>query len=78
MKMTMHIDEALLGDVIEAFGCKSKTEAVNFALKEVLRRRKLREFLKAGLGLTADELRDSVDPDYDPSALRVAENPRKG
>ncbi len=74
MKMTMHIDEALLDDVIETFGCRSKTEAVSFALKEVLRRRRLREFLKGGLGLTEEELRDSVDPAYDPLSMRVAED----
>ncbi len=75
MKMTMHIDEALLDDVIAMFGCATKTEAVNFALREVVRRKKLRAMLKAGMGMTADELRDSVEPGYDPSALRVAEPP---
>lgn len=78
MKMTMHIDEALLDDVIETFGCRSKTEAVSFALKEVLRRRRLREFLKGGLGLTEQELRDSVDPVYDPLSMRVAEDNSAG
>ena len=35
MKMTMHIDEALLKRVVEAYGCESKTEAVEMALREM-------------------------------------------
>lgn len=73
MKMTMHINEDALSDVIEMFGCESKTEAVNFALKEVVRRKKLRALLKKGMGLTADELRDGYEPDYEPRPLLVAE-----
>lgn len=76
MKMTMHIDEAALSEVIEMFGCESKTEAVNFALKEVVRRKKLRARLKAGMGLTPEELKNVIEPGYDPLALRVAEPPK--
>jgi hypothetical protein len=72
MKMTMHIDEHLVAEVMEAFGCVSKTEAVDFALRELLRKRKLRAY-RAGLGLTPDELENAVMPGYDPLALRVAE-----
>ncbi|MDF1824387.1 MAG: type II toxin-antitoxin system VapB family antitoxin [Verrucomicrobiales bacterium] len=75
MKMTMHIDETALSEVIEMFGCESKTEAVNFALKEVVRRKKLRARLKSGMGLSSEELRNVVEPGYDPLALRVAEPP---
>jgi Arc/MetJ family transcription regulator len=75
MKMTMHIDDKLLDEVIERFGCASKTEAVDFALREVLRKAKLRELGRTGLGLTADELGNAVYPDYDVVALRVAEKP---
>lgn len=77
MKMTMHIDENALAEVIEMFGCESKTEAVNFALKEVVRRRKLTAYLKAGMGMTPEEIRDSVVPGYDPDRLRVAEPDRE-
>ena len=75
MKMTMHIDEKILDEVMDTFGCVSKTEAVDFALRELVRKRKLREFGKTGLGLTPDELANAFYPDYDPLALRVAEPP---
>ena len=35
MKMTMHIDEALLKRVMEEYECESKTEAVEMALREM-------------------------------------------
>lgn len=77
MKMTMHIDEALLDRVVREYGFSSKTEAVEAALREMDRRHRLREFAERGLGLTAEELREAVDPDYDLAALRVAEIPRR-
>ena len=75
MKMTMHIDEAVLEEVMETFGFETKTDAVNTALREMVRKKKLKEMLKNGLGLTPEELKNSVDPDYDPIALRVADTP---
>jgi Arc/MetJ family transcription regulator len=77
MKMTMHIDEALLDRVIREYGFASKTEAVEAALHEMDRRSRLRKFAEHGLGLSAEELREAVDPDYDLTALRVAETPRR-
>lgn len=85
MKMTMHIDEALLKRVMEAYECESKTEAVDMALREMDRQTRLRHFAKHGLGLTPDELRNSVAPGYDPKdlstydplATKVAEEPAK-
>ena len=73
MKMTMHIDEKLLDSVIEEYGFESKTEAVDSALREMNRRAKLRRFMSEGIGLTEEELKEAVDPDYDPASLRVAE-----
>ncbi len=73
MKMTMHIDADLLDRVVRRFGCASKTEAVEMALKEMDRKARFREFAKVGLGFTPAELKDAVDPDYDVSAMRVAE-----
>ncbi len=73
MKMTMHIDDELLDRVMKAYGCESKTEAVETALREMDRRARLKEFLKNGLGLTKAELAEAVDPAYDLMALRVAE-----
>ena len=75
--MTMHIDEVLLGEVMEKYGFETKTDAVNFALKELDRRKKLRAFMREGLGFTSEELKASVDPDYDLDALQVAETPSK-
>jgi Arc/MetJ family transcription regulator len=77
MKMTMHIDETLLEEVMEKYGLETKTDAVNFALKELDRRKKLRAFMREGLGFTAEELKASVDPNYDLESLRVAETPTK-
>jgi Arc/MetJ family transcription regulator len=71
MKMTMHIDEALLKRVVEAYGCESKTEAVEMALREMDRKVRYREFLKNGLGLTREELMDAVIPGYDPKNLNI-------
>lgn len=73
MKMTMHIDDALLENVIRLTGASSKTEAVNIALKEMDRKARLREIGRTGLGLTKAELMAAVDPAYDLMALRVAE-----
>ena len=70
MKMTMHIDEALLERVMREYGFASKTEAVEAALKEMDRQMRIREFRKNGLGLTPDELANAIYPDYDPDALR--------
>lgn len=75
MKMTMHINEAILEEVMETYGYETKTDAVNAALNEMVRRHKLREFGKHGLGLTKDELKNCLFPGYDPMALRVAEHP---
>jgi Arc/MetJ family transcription regulator len=84
MKMTMHIDEALLDRVIEAYGYASKTEAVEMALRELDRKTRMREYAKNGLGLTPEELSDAVHPSYDPKDLsgydplnlKVAEDPK--
>ena len=65
MKMTMHIDEALLERVMKDYGFTSKTEAVEAALKEMDRQKRILEFRKNGLGLTPDELANAVDPNYD-------------
>lgn len=74
MKMTMHIDEDLLDRVVKRFGCESKTEAVEMALKEMDRKARFRDLVKTGLGLTPEELRNAVDPDYDVLSFRVAES----
>jgi len=70
MKMTMHIDEALLERVMKDYEFASKTEAVEAALKEMDRQMRIREFRKNGLGLTPEELANAVDPHYDVSLGR--------
>lgn len=55
MKMTMHIDEDVLAQVMEITGAKSKTRAVEIALKEMARRHKLKKILRAGLQLTPEQ-----------------------
>ncbi len=75
MKMTMHIDDGLLARVMEATGAASKTQAIDLALREMDRRAKLVRLCHEGLGLGADELRESVDPAYDLDAARRSETP---
>jgi Arc/MetJ family transcription regulator len=74
MKMTMHIDETLLDRVMKTHGFSSKTEAVEKALKEMDRKARLKNYLMDGLGLTPEELKASVDPDYDVLGSRAAES----
>ena len=77
MKMTMHIDEELLKRVMEHHEFESKTAAVDFALREIDRKARLRAYAKTGLGFTAEELKAGVYADYDVVALRAAETPAK-
>jgi Arc/MetJ family transcription regulator len=74
MKMTMHIDEDLLDRVVKRFGCASKTEAVEMALREMDRKARFRDFVKTPSGFTAEELKNAVAPDYDIPAMRAAED----
>jgi Arc/MetJ family transcription regulator len=74
MKMTMHIDEALLKRVMTATGVSSKTKAVDLALRELDRRAELIRLAREGLGLTAEELKHAYNPASDPdTTLRCAE-----
>jgi Arc/MetJ family transcription regulator len=73
MKMTMHIDEDVLDEVIKITGAPSKTKAVAMALKEMARKSRLKKNLAKGSGVPADQL----DKAYDPASLavyRVAED----
>jgi Arc/MetJ family transcription regulator len=77
MKMTLHIDEGLLDKVTGLYGCESKTAAVDLALKEMARRHALKSYAEKGLGFTAAELRDAVDPNYDLTASRAGSSVSK-
>ena len=63
MKMTMHIDEALLEEVMAATGAASKTAAVHEALRKVAVKYRQRERWRRDLGMTAEELAAAYDPD---------------
>ena len=74
MKVTMHVEEALLKRVMTATGTTSKTKAVDLALRELDRRAELKRLAREGLGLTAKELRRAFSPASDPDAtLHCAE-----
>jgi Arc/MetJ family transcription regulator len=75
MKMTMHIDDALLERVMAATGAANKTHAVDIALREIDRRAELARLTKEGLGLSPAELRETVDPAYDLEEMRLKESP---
>jgi hypothetical protein len=62
MKMTMHIDEGVLAEVMELTGIPSKTEAVRVALEQMAKRCKFARVAREGLGLTPDELKGLLDP----------------
>jgi Arc/MetJ family transcription regulator len=77
MKMTMHIDETILAEVMKITGVPSKTKAVETALNEMVRKHKFKELGKKGLGLTPEELKNAWEdpfPDESEESLRVAED----
>ncbi len=77
MKMTMYIDDDLLARVMEATGTTSKTKAVDLALREMDRKAKLVKLGTEGLGMSAEELKDAINPDYDLAGLRNKETPTR-
>ncbi len=73
MKITMNIDGALLGRVMKLSGVKTKTAAVDYALREVERRETRLKLLKEGMEIEK-RLEGSVFfPGYDVMAARIAE-----
>lgn len=76
MKLTLNIDDDLLERVRMATGAKTKTEAIDYALREIDRRYRLREVLAEDIGLTPDEWRNAFDDAADEEEIaRVAEKP---
>lgn len=75
MKMTMYIDDGLLKRVMAATGADSKTQAIDLALREMDRRATLSKLACEGIGLTADELKETIDPGYDLAQMRRKETP---
>ncbi len=76
MKITLHIDEELLARVMSDHKIPTKTGAIEFALKEVDRKSRLKYLLANNLGLTKKEWMGAFDPDYDVLATRVAATPK--
>ena len=74
MKMTMHIDEAVLDEVMTITGVASKTGAVEVALTEMVRKHKFKEIAKKGLGLTSEELKNVWEDPFPKESLRVGED----
>jgi Cft2 family RNA processing exonuclease len=73
--MTMFIDESLLERVMKLTGFKTKTETVEFALREMERKKQLAEFVKKR-NVPAHVWAKSLDPKYDLMAVREADKPR--
>jgi Arc/MetJ family transcription regulator len=61
MKMTMNIDESILNEVMEITGARTKTAAVEMALAEMARRRKLGKTLRALAAVPGDEMAAGYD-----------------
>ncbi|MFZ4775473.1 MAG: type II toxin-antitoxin system VapB family antitoxin [Terrimicrobiaceae bacterium] len=77
MKMTMHIDEELLANVMEATGATTKTEAVDMALREVSRRVRLRKLMATPIK-NMDEMAPEAVFDFKTyDRLRAAESPAR-
>jgi len=72
MKMTMHIDEGLLARVMKSHGCESKTEAVEMALREMVRKADFRAMVSKPSPFSPEELKAAVEPSYDVARLRAA------
>jgi hypothetical protein len=68
------VDDALLDRVVKSTGAKTKTAAIDYALREVDRRAKLPQVLERGSGLSDDELENLFDPASGPAVLRTAED----
>lgn len=79
MKLTLNIDDDLLERVRVMTGAKTKTEAIDYALREIDRRNRLRELLAEDIGLTPAEWRKAFDDSSElgEESARVAEAPPK-
>ncbi len=77
MKITLNVDDDLLNRVVKSTGLKTKTAAIDLALREMDRRSRLYEVLSRGSGVEGEELANMFDPASDPMTLRAAETPSK-
>jgi Arc/MetJ family transcription regulator len=79
MKMTMHIDEDVLAQVMDLTGAASKTQAVEIALRDLARRHKQRKLFRTPLYDSPQQWDDDIKPkpsdlidppDIDPEAVK--------
>ena len=61
MRTTLNIDDKLLETVIEATGEKTKSKAVNAALKEYIRRKHVQELIDSWGKIIVDDLSEEYD-----------------
>ena len=61
MKMTLHIDESLLEEVMVITGARTKTRAIEMALLEMKRRHKMKRFFAAANAVPEAEWAGSWD-----------------
>jgi Arc/MetJ family transcription regulator len=73
MKITMNIDGPLLGRVMKLAGAKTKTAAVDYALREVERREVRMKLLREGMDMEKRLEGPVFQPGYDVMAARIAD-----
>ena len=73
MKMTLNIDDDLLRRAQEIAGTKSKTAAIDLALRDFVQRGSLLAALENASKLSPEEWSAGLDPNYDVMASRLAE-----
>ena len=61
MRTTLNIDNRLLETVVEATGEKTKSKAVNAALKEYIRRKHVQELIDSWGKIIVDDYREEVE-----------------
>ena len=68
MKMTMHIDQKKVEEAMAEYGVKTKTEVIDLALRELLRKKAVERVLAAGGKLpylpTNEEIEGSFEKNH--------------
>lgn len=62
MKMTMHIDEDVLAQVMDLTGAPTKTQAVEMALRDLARRHKQRKLFRSPLYDSVEQWEEDIKP----------------
>lgn len=61
MRTTLNIDDDLLESIVEATGEKSKSRAVNLALREYIRRKHVQELIDSWGKIIVDDYSEEFD-----------------